>query len=409
MSAGQAARALPGAPRAEAASPRAASAGPVDLEILGTLPALDALRPDWERLEREVAGATVYQTWAWVATWYEHFGRGRRLCVTAARDRDGRLVGIVPLSRAGSIPVVGPRLLHGLGRGNDLTEYVDALVRPEHARTVARAVFDFWDRRRRAWDLWSLPAVPAESAFLRELRARASEARYTVVAEEHVRVALPLPRTPEAYYAGLGRNMKKHLRKFANRLEREERPVEVVVVSGPDGLDPALDALLDLHRRRAAADLGRAHPDRFATASATDFLRTVARRLAERGRLRLFLLEVGGRPVAAQLCFALERRLHASHSGYDPGWAWHAVMMFLFRRCIERAIVEGFEEFDLGLGHDQEKLRWGGEARSAVNCTLASARPRSRVVLALQRAYRRWRDGRAAARPAVSAPESEPA
>jgi CelD/BcsL family acetyltransferase involved in cellulose biosynthesis len=408
LSAAGAAR--PGSRALVAVPPRLEAPGPrVHLEIATSLPALHGLRTEWERLEREVEQATVYQTWAWVVSWYEHFGQDKRLRLASARDEDGRLVAVVPLSSVRSLPVVGPRLLHFLGRGNRLTEYVDALVRPEHGSTVVRALFDVWDRHRRSWDLWTLPCAPAESVLPATLRECAGARRYAVVAEEHARVTLPLPATWDAFQAQLGRNMKKHLRKFANRLERDGKQPKLTAVSDPHELDGGLEALFDLHGRRARAELGRAHRERLADPRHRAFLRTVGHRLAERGRLRLWLLDVDGQPVAAQLCFALEHRLYASYSGYDPRWAWHAVMMFLFRRCIERAIEEGFREFDLGLGHDQEKLRWGGQSRPVVNLTLASPRLRSRAALALWgwRRRRRARVGQGPAAADLNDPEAD--
>jgi CelD/BcsL family acetyltransferase involved in cellulose biosynthesis len=380
-------------------------APPVQLDVATSIAALHGLQTEWERLEREVDSATIYQTWAWVVSWYEHFGEGKRLQVLAARDADGRLAGVVPLSTTSLTPV-GPRLLHFLGRGNGLTEYVDALLRPDLAGAIVDAVFERTDRDRRRWDLWALPSAPVESPLVRGLSERATGAGYAVVAEEHTRIALALPDSWEAFQATLGRNMKKHLRKFANRLERDSRPAEVLVVRDAGDLDGALDVFFELHRRRAAADSGRVHVDRFSSPRDRAFLRAVAGRLAERGRLWLGLLKVGGQPVAAQLCFGLERRLHAYHSGYDPAWAWHAVMMFLFRRCVERAITEGFREMDLGLGHDQEKLRWGGQPRPVVSMTLASPRARGRAMLALWRFHRRRRAANGAdAPPALGAPE----
>jgi CelD/BcsL family acetyltransferase involved in cellulose biosynthesis len=370
---------------------RTSQAAPsVRLELATSLAALHGLREDWERLEREVDAATIYQTWAWVASWYEHFGADKRLRVVTARDGDGRLAGVVPLSITSPTPV-GPRLLHCLGRGRQLTEYLDALLRPDAAGAVVDAVFEYWDRERRRWDLWSLPSAPAESPLVRGLSEWGARAGYAVVAEARTRVSLPLPESWEAFQATLSRNMRKHLRKFANRLEREGFEPEVVFVRDGSALDGALDVFLTLHRRRAAADEGRAHIDRFRSPRRRAFLRAVAARLAERGRLWLGLFNIGGQPVAAQLCFGLERRFYAYQSGYDPAWAWHAVMMLLFRGCIERAIADGFRELDLGLVHDQEKSRWGGQPRPVVNLTLASRRIRARAALALWRFHRRGR------------------
>ncbi|HZS34975.1 MAG TPA: hypothetical protein VFC42_16540, partial [Methylomirabilota bacterium] len=69
-----------------------------------------------------------------------------------------------------------------------------------------------------------------------------------------------------------------------------------------------------------------------------------------------------------------------------------------------------FQEFDLGLGHDQEKLRWGGQPRPVVHLTLANPRLRSRAALGLWRARRRWRARRASPEgtAGVSAPEWAP-
>jgi CelD/BcsL family acetyltransferase involved in cellulose biosynthesis len=371
---------------------------PVHLELATSLEALHGLQAEWERLEREVEAATIYQTWAWVVSWYEHFGGDKRLRVLAARDGDGRLAGVMPLSATSPTPL-GPRLLHFLGRGNDLTEYVDALLRPDLAVAVVDAVFERWDRDRRRWDLWTLPSAPVESPLVQRLSERAARAGYTVEAEEHTRVTLALPDSWAGFLATLGRNMRKHLRKFANRLERDGRHPEVVVIREAGAVDTALEVFLELHGRRAAMDAGRAHADRFPSPAHRGFLRAVTGRLAERGRLWLGLLEVGGQPVAAQLCFGLGRRFHAYHSGYDPAWAWHAVMMFLFRHCVERAIQDGFRELDLGLGHDQEKLRWGGQPRPVVNLTLASPGVRARAILALWRWRRRQRAERSPAAP----------
>jgi hypothetical protein len=67
-------------------------------------------------------------------------------------------------------------------------------------------------------------------------------------------------------------------------------------------------------------------------------------------------------------------------------------MMFLFRHCIEWAIDRGYRTLDLGLGMDQEKLRWGAEPRPVVWLTLASPRPRSNASFLAFRLFRTLRD-----------------
>jgi len=352
------------------------------LETLHTLAALHELRAEWEGLEERAGpGATIYQTWAWVVTWYEHFANDKSLEVVVVRDREGRLVGVVPWSRSHALGAL--RLAHALGRGNDLTEYVDVLLDPDYAEEAVRAVFENWHRRRGEWELLSLPCLPADGALGSSARRLARDRSYWVLADRHTRVTLPLPGSWNAYRAGLGRNMKKHLRKFANRLKRRGVEARLHMLTDPSELDAAIETFLSLHRQRAESDLGSEHRLKFVTSAHRGFIRAVAHRLMDRGRLWLCSLDVSGQPVAMQMCFSLGNRLYAYHSGYDPKWAWHAVMTLLFRGCVERAIALGFEEFDLGLGNDQEKLRWGGRPRQVLNLRFASTRPASRAAFLL--------------------------
>ncbi|PYM56064.1 MAG: hypothetical protein DMD79_22020, partial [Candidatus Rokuibacteriota bacterium] len=87
------------------------------LSCLTTFPELLALRVEWEQLVDAADDATVFQSWVWVTSWYEHFGVGKDLWIFTVRDEQGRLVGLTPCSRSSS-GVGGFRLLHLLGRGN---------------------------------------------------------------------------------------------------------------------------------------------------------------------------------------------------------------------------------------------------------------------------------------------------
>lgn len=375
---------------APACEHRADSAAPLPLSVsrITDLAGLHALRPEWERLQAVARRTTVFQTWEWVTTWYECFGSRGTLRLLAVRDAAGRLVGVAPGSLSGA---VGLRLLHLLGRGNDVTEYVDAILHPDCEQEAGAAMFDAWHAGRGGWDVLIMPSVPADGPFAAAVLGQARARGYLVAAREAVRVTRPLPASWEAFYGSLNRNTKKYIKKFANRLHREGHEERLVVIDDPDRLDAALDLFLELHERRAASGLRRAHRNKFAEPERQVFLRTVTRRFMEHGRAWPCVLEVDGAPVAAQLCFVHNDTLYPYYSGYDPAWAWYGVMSNLFRRCIERAIVHGCTSLDLGLGLDQEKLRWGGEPRPVITLTLAGPGLRSRT------GFRLYQAGHAAA------------
>jgi CelD/BcsL family acetyltransferase involved in cellulose biosynthesis len=357
---------------------------PLSVHRLTRLPELLALRTEWDELLSRSESASVFQTWEWVTTWYEHFGDGKTLWVLTVRDRDGRLVGIAPWSRT-STGLVGMRFLHLLGRGNQLTEYVDVILQTDVAAAATEAIFEALRRWAADWDLLVLPTTPADGPFIPTVRSLADRYGYRMLSVESVGISRPLPGTWEEFYRSLRKSMKSNVNNYVNRLHREGHDERMVVVEDPDELDAALDTFLGLHRRRAEARLPRRHKNRFASPAHRAFLYTVARRLLTRGKIWPCFLYVDGQPVAAQICLLHAGRVYTYYSGFDPDWAFHGVMMVLTRRCIERAIESGYREVDMLLGMDQEKLRWGCQPRPVTHLTLASPRLRSQASLHLYR------------------------
>ena len=56
-----------------------------------------ALRPEWNDLLRRSCYDTLFLTWEWQCTWWQHLGEGNLLLLGFRAEGDGRLVGIAPL------------------------------------------------------------------------------------------------------------------------------------------------------------------------------------------------------------------------------------------------------------------------------------------------------------------------
>ena len=380
------------------------------VSVIATPTDLLAIREEWQALAERVESATVFQSWEWASSWYDHFGASKRLQILTVRDADDRLVALAPCSRSSSHGGA-IRLLHLLGRGNDLTEYVQVLADPHYAATATRLLFEAWHRTSDQWDLLVLPSLPDDGAFLAQLRGQATMHGYLMSQETHVRMSRSLPESWSHFHRSLSKSMKDNVNNYVNRLRRNGHREELAVVENAADLDRALDVFLDLHRRRADAHLARRHDDRFSTENRRAFLRTVAKQLFARGALWPCFLKVDGEIVASQLCLAYKKRLYLYYSGFDPAWARHGVMMILTRRCIERAIDRGYRELDLLLGPDQEKQRWGAMPGPVFNLALASHRMRSRAAFHLYRARNAldaWIAGRPLVGPEVAAPVHVP-
>jgi CelD/BcsL family acetyltransferase involved in cellulose biosynthesis len=91
-----------------------------------------ALEEEWEDLHRNSPLATPFQSWAWLFTWWEHYGESYELRLVTIRE-GGLLVGLMPLmlERRGGF---GRLLFVSTG----LTDYHDILAREGWEAQVAQ-------------------------------------------------------------------------------------------------------------------------------------------------------------------------------------------------------------------------------------------------------------------------------
>ncbi|HZR45855.1 MAG TPA: hypothetical protein VFA47_04070, partial [Candidatus Manganitrophaceae bacterium] len=71
---------------------RLPSAPSMAVAPIGTDAALAGLKENWDALQTETASPNPFLTWGWMASWWRHFGEGKRLEILAVRNH-GELIG----------------------------------------------------------------------------------------------------------------------------------------------------------------------------------------------------------------------------------------------------------------------------------------------------------------------------
>jgi CelD/BcsL family acetyltransferase involved in cellulose biosynthesis len=353
-----------------------AAGAPLTWSEATTLDEVHRLRPEWDQLLAAVDSPTVFQSWDWVAAWFEAFAAHQSMWVLTLRDSRGQLVGVVPGALTSGR--LATRTLGLLGRGSYLAEYGDAAIHSAFVDQAAATIAEAWGRTANTWDRLVLHNVAPDGPLSAAAKLLADRGYRCVVTGRNAAVRRSLPTTWQAFYRSLHKSMKDNVNNYANRLRRDGYEIRMVLATLAN-LDESLDCLFRLHHLRASSGLRPPHHDYFAAADKRHFLRTVARRLIERGRLELALLEVDGQPVAAQVCLAEGGRFSPYYSGYDPVWARYGVMMVLTRCCIEWGIERGYHQLDLLCGATHEKLRWAGKPAPLISILLTGPRARSRA------------------------------
>jgi CelD/BcsL family acetyltransferase involved in cellulose biosynthesis len=329
-----------------------------------------ALEDEWNELLRRTRFDTIFLTWEWQTTWWQHLGRSRGpLYILAGRD-DGRLVAIIPL-----YAIEDAGLILQLVGCIEVSDYLDLIVEAGREEEVYHDFLEWLaGPEAPAWDSVDLCNQPGVSLSHTRLPEMAEAAGYrTEVFQEDVCPVIPLPQAGdspdgaagawEAYLETLDKKERHEIRRKLRRIEREAPDAEIRFVDGngasQDELPAAVDAFIGLHRN------SRSDKHTFMTPEMQEYFRAIAAALAKRGWLQLSFLEVGGKLVASYFCFdyngAGARDILVYNSGYDPtgvpqlspGWV-------LLARVIEHAIALGRRHFDFLQGDEDYKHRFGG-------------------------------------------------
>jgi CelD/BcsL family acetyltransferase involved in cellulose biosynthesis len=297
---------------------------------------LDAVEPaEWKQLA-ERAGH-VFATREWLLTWWRHYGSRRRQLIGVVRA-DGELLSIVPLYEwwKRGIPV-----LRFIGHGP--SDQLGPIGAPLSDSAAAAGVRE------------AVRAVPLRRfVLLAEHIAGDQPFGDLTGARPLYREASPVLRFQhsswDAFLQERGRNFRQQARRFPRKVA-ELGTVSYRLATDPERLPQDLDTLFGLHRQR----WGNADT---AFLLAASFHREFAAQALHRGWLRLWFLELDGKPVAALYGFRFAGAESAYQSGRDPALGQKPLGFVLLAHAVREALADGMGEYRLLRGGAAYKGRF---------------------------------------------------
>jgi len=371
--------------------PTCDSPGPLRVHAIDSVAGLLELGPEWRRLQDD-AGELPFTSWEWSVTWWRELSRTSmavrdRLFVRAFRDPRGELVGVAPLLLR-SYPGQGPafRCLRYFGADANITELRGLLCHRDRHHDVCTALLEDVLARDGEWDCFFMDGLRRDLDC--PLLHTREDSRWS---EEHPDYTISLPKSWEEFRGSRSRNIKESLRKCRNSLQRAGlTPAYRVATRGPE-LEAGLAAFFELHAARAGGTERVPHKDVFEDPDAKRFLRALVRELGEVDGVRIFTMELAGRPVAVRVAFCVGRSLYLYYSGYDPAYGRYSVMTSVVAEAIKYAIAQGYQTVNLSPGKDISKTRWSPDETLYRDAMLPSTAGRSRLITeAYLRLRRRW-------------------
>ena len=312
--------------------------------------ALDALAPEWWNLFESCPGASPFQSPEWLLPWRRAF-LAQGLWTVAVRSA-GALVGIAAFF-VHVRPEDGRRQLTLLGNG--ITDRLDMLAAPGHAGEVAEAVFGRLAERSALWDCCDFRDLAEDSPLL---SARMPLAVDDAVTRDEVCPVARLPADPAEVVGALSRKRRYNIRRAARRV----RAVGEVSYGSADEESRRgyLGALVRLHasRWRSRGEPGVLHGE-----AVRSFQEEATAGLLRRGLLRIDVLMLDGRTIAAHYGLRRGARAFSYVHGFDPDLASFGPSTLLIAHVLEEAARTGAREFDFLRGPEAYKYDWGAEDR----------------------------------------------
>jgi CelD/BcsL family acetyltransferase involved in cellulose biosynthesis len=327
------------------------------IEAITDFSAFLALQDIWDRLVDEAGIDYPFLSHDWIRTWWECFGKGKRLHILLIKHGQDP-VALIPLMY-GYCRMYGLRVRQFEFIHNSHTPRFDFIISryPAH---IYRAVWRYLMEIQKLWDVVKLPQLTSESSTLPFLQEMAKEEGLSVGCwPSSESPYLTLTGTWDDYLKGLDRKHHSNIRNRLNRL-RKLGNVELEVVSSGDEIAHSLETGLDIEAKAWKGRAGTAilcHPELLA------FYQKIAGRAAERGWLRLSYLSLNGRRIAFDYSLLFKNKLYVLKPGYDPEFAPLSPYNTLCYLKLRDAFESGLIEYDFLGMKDDWKLNWTGATR----------------------------------------------
>jgi CelD/BcsL family acetyltransferase involved in cellulose biosynthesis len=262
--------------------------------------------------------------------------------------------------------------------GHDQGDQLGPICAPEDLPRACQALRTALRTSRWAWDLFLGETVPGDAGL-----------RQAIGGERLRREGSPVVRfgvsTWEELLARWSPNFRSQVRSRERRLAREGE-LRFRLSDGPEQLADDLDLLFRLHGARWGGQVTR-------FARSRTFHRAFSKIGQEHGWIRLWFLELDGRPVAGWYGFRFQGVESYYQAGRDPTALHGSVGFVLLAQTVRSALEDGMREYRFLRGGEEYKYRFASDDVGLETVILARG-TRGRAAMAVGLAAGRSRRAR---------------
>src|SRR5919197_1727130 len=329
---------------------------------------LAGMRAEWSAL-LEQSDAAVFNGWDWLYPYYQRVVPGLEPWVMTARDRSGKLVGLLPLARERRrIGPVSIRRLCFLGEEWVGSDYLDAVTLRERRHEVIRAFARELLDRCVEWDLLDLNDFDERSSTPEIVGDLFGGTGFDVRAVDCRLCPNETFLEGESFEQFLRRTRRQH--NYLGRRKWLEAQVgfRVEVTTDPAKIARPLSEFFRLHALRWEEDGGSSG---IIGPRVEAFHRDPTHFLSQAGKLRLYTAWLGEKALASVYGIVHRDTFSYYQSGMDPEWRSKSVGMVLVGATVENAIRSGLRHYDFLRGTEASKFDWVSKVRRTTGLRIA--------------------------------------
>jgi CelD/BcsL family acetyltransferase involved in cellulose biosynthesis len=326
--------------------------GNLEIRVVTDADEFRSLREPWDSLLVKSSDNNAYLTWEWLFTWWQHYGKGKKLNILVIGDGE-QPIGIIPLMQASyGKPPFRIDVLENIGAMDP--DYSGAIL-PER-QDECLAVFLSYLEENLGYSAFRMSRLIEGSEFLTALQELSPLARSLSMRLKTMTTSpyIPLPATWDDYLKSLGSKTRNTLYRKLKKL-REEHVVEYQRYRPGGALRDKIQYLFKLQQM---AWQSRGLSGSFTDTAMSEFNTDIARLFSEKGWLSLSFITVDGEVASAVYGFDYTDVFYCGPTGFHPDYAKYSLGHLHILSLIEEAIKTGRKEFDFLIGAEEDKYRW---------------------------------------------------
>ena len=310
---------------------------------------LHALENEWNSLYAKSGSSNIYLSWDWLTSWWEVYGKQRKLMVLLARDQN-ELIGVVPLllrnfKYFGTISV---RRIEFLSTGELVSEtvcpaFMSMLLNSGNPRALVDGFVEFLlNELGSEWDeVFLSPMLSCDSVTDLVREKSKSIVGYKIETEVvGINAYTELSEDFETLLSSMGSKTRKKLRAGERSVEQDPN-IKYSFLPRGGNFDWYFDEFVKLHNHRWE----QAGP--FSNHRYLIFQKNVCKKLHASENLMLSLLEIDGRIIAGNLDYCSNGIVYGYLTAFDPDYkskmSWGFISMGL---CLKHCVNKAFKIYD---------------------------------------------------------------